>query len=99
MVPRRVSFRAMRSTATTGRLGVLAAAALFSTGGAVIKAIDLSGWQVAALRSGVAALALLALIPESRRALSRSSLTVGVAYAATLVLFVQANKQTTAASA
>ncbi|MGH9361039.1 MAG: EamA family transporter, partial [Thermoanaerobaculia bacterium] len=89
----------MRSGAASGRLGVLAAAALFSTGGAVIKAIDLTGWQVASLRSGVAALALLALMPESRRALSWRVLAVGAAYAATLVLFVQANKQTTAASA
>lgn len=89
----------MRATAASGRLGVLAAAALFSTGGAVIKAIDLTGWQVASLRSGLAALTVLLLMPESRRGLSRRALAVGVAYAATLVLFVQANKLTTAASA
>ncbi|HEX5760667.1 MAG TPA: DMT family transporter [Thermoanaerobaculia bacterium] len=88
-----------RGSALSGRLAVLAAAALFSTGGAVIKAIDLSGWQVASFRSGIAALALLALIPASRRAASWRALGVGVVYAATLVLFVQANKQTTAASA
>jgi drug/metabolite transporter (DMT)-like permease len=89
----------MRATAASGRLGVLAAAALFSTGGAVIKAIDLTGWQVASLRSGLAALTILLLMPESRRGLSRRALAVGVAYAATLVLFVQANKLTTAAGA
>ncbi len=89
----------MRATAASGRLGVLAAAALFSTGGAVIKAIDLTGWQVASLRSGLAALTVLLLMPESRRGLSRHAAAVGVAYAATLVLFVQANKLTTAASA
>ncbi|HEX9671571.1 MAG TPA: DMT family transporter [Thermoanaerobaculia bacterium] len=89
----------MRATAASGRLGVLAAATLFSTGGAVIKAIDLTGWQVASLRSGLAALTLLVLMPESRRGFSRRALAVGVAYAATLVLFVQANKLTTAASA
>jgi len=89
----------MRATAASGRLGVLAAAALFSTGGAVIKAIDLTGWQVASLRSGLAALTILLLMPESRRGLSRRAVAVGVAYAATLVLFVQANKLTTAASA
>ena len=56
----------MRATAASGRLGVLAAAALFSTGGAVIKAIDLTGWQVASLRSGLAALG--ALLLQRRRA-------------------------------
>lgn len=90
---------ASRRAVVAGRLGVLAAAALFSTGGAVIKAIDLSGWQIACLRSGIAAVALLLLVPESRRAFSRRALAVGLVYAATLVLFVQANKLTTAASA
>jgi drug/metabolite transporter (DMT)-like permease len=95
-----------RAAAVSGRLGVLAAAALFSTGGAVIKAVHLSGWQVACLRSGIAALALLAMIPESRRVAARlatraglRALAVGLVYAVTLILFVQANKRTTAASA
>ena len=90
---------AAKPAAVSGRLGVLVAAALFSTGGAVIKAVHLSGWQVACLRSGIAALVLLVLIPESRKALSRRALAVGAVHAVTLILFVQANKHTTAASA
>lgn len=81
------------------RLLMLAAAALFSTGGSVIKAVSLSGWQVAALRSGVAALALLALAPAARRGWTWRTPLVGVAYAVTLILFVRANKLTTAANA
>jgi hypothetical protein len=38
------------------RLQLLAAAALFSTAGAAIKATTLSAWQVASFRSGIAAL-------------------------------------------
>ena len=86
------------------RAAVLGAAVLFSTGGAAIKACALSGWQVASFRSGVAAIALAALIPGARPARrpfgwpARTWL-VGVAYAATLILFVLANKSTTAANA
>lgn len=82
-----------------GRLQVLAAAALFSSGGAVIKSVQLAGWQVACFRSAIAAVALLLLMPETRRRPSLRVLAVGVASAATMVLFVLANKLTTAASA
>jgi drug/metabolite transporter (DMT)-like permease len=78
------------------RLQILAAALLFSTGGAAIKAVSLSNWQVASFRSGVAALTLLLLLPGVQRALRPGTLAVGMAYAATMTLFVSANKLTTA---
>lgn len=81
------------------RLQVAAAAALFSTGGAVIKATALTGWQVASFRSGTAVLAVLLMMPRARRRPTRASLVVGGFYAATLILFVLATKLTTAASA
>lgn len=81
------------------RLRVLAAAALFSTGGAAIKAISLNAWQVASLRAVVAALAIFLLIPESRRRPPARVLAISVCHALTMVLFVQANKLTTSASA
>jgi len=77
---------------------VLVAAFLFSTGGAAIKAATLTGWQVASFRSGVACLAVLAILPASRVRWSARSLAVGFAYAATMVPFVIANKLTTAAN-
>jgi drug/metabolite transporter (DMT)-like permease len=80
------------------RFAVLAAALLFSTGGVAIKGVALSGWQVASIRSGVAALFLLLLLPAARRGWSWRALAVGFAYASTLVLFVLANKLTTAAN-
>ena len=85
-------------TTNAARLRVVLAAVLFSTGGAAIKATTLTGWQVAGFRSGVAAVALFLLIPESRRGWSWRTLLVGIAYAATLVLFVVANKLTTSAN-
>jgi DME family drug/metabolite transporter len=80
------------------RLELLGAAALFSTGGAAIKACTLSSFQVAGFRSLVAAAALLLFVPEARRPVSPRAWAVAVAYAATLVLFVAGNKLTTAAN-
>lgn len=81
------------------RLKVIAAAALFSTGGAAIKATALTSWQVASFRSGIAALAVLLFVPAARRAWSPRVLVVSVTYALTMVLFVSSNKATTAANA
>lgn len=80
-------------------LRVIGAAALFSTAGTAIKATALSSWQVAGLRAGFAAIAVLVFLPETRRRFSARAALVGVAYAATVILFVQANKLTTAANA
>jgi len=80
------------------RLGVITAAAIFSTGGAAIKLTTLSGVQVACFRSGIAALAVLLLAPESRRGWTWRTLVASVAYAACLTLFVLANKLTTSAN-
>lgn len=80
------------------RLAILAAAILFSTGGAAIKATHLTGWQVASFRSGIAALAVLAMLPAARRGWGRAPVAVGIAYAATMICFVLANKLTTSAN-
>jgi len=81
------------------RLQILAAALLFSTGGAAIKATSLNNWQVAGLRSLVAALAIVLIMPSARRNWTWRAAAVGFAYASTLVLFVTANKLTTGANA
>jgi drug/metabolite transporter (DMT)-like permease len=85
-------------TTNAARLRLVAAAVLFSTGGAAIKATTLTAWQVAGFRSGIAALALFLLLPESRRGWNWRAFPVGIAYASTLVLFVLANKLTTSAN-
>jgi drug/metabolite transporter, DME family len=86
-----------RSRATTVAR-VIGAAVLFSTGGAAIKTVALSGMQVASLRSGIAAAALLLWL-RGRVDRSPKVLAVGLVYAATLVLFVTSTKLTTAANA
>jgi DME family drug/metabolite transporter len=81
------------------RLQIVAAALLFSTGGAAVKAATLTGWQVASFRSGLAAVVLLAVLPGARRGWNWRMIPVAAAYAATLILFVLANRLTTAANA
>jgi drug/metabolite transporter (DMT)-like permease len=80
------------------RLLALAAAVLFSTGGAGIKVQSFNAAQVSAVRSGVAALALLLWL-RGRIRWTRRGLAAGVIYAATLSSFVGATKLTTAANA
>ena len=105
---------------STAALQAVVAGVLFSTGGAAVKATELDAWQVAGMRSLVAAAVLLAAIPAARRwaggpwrtgasAASGSrrgaarrralllTLGTGFCYCMTLVLFVHANKRTTAA--
>ena len=77
---------------------VVLAALLFSTGGAAIKLSLLSSWQIAGLRSGIAATVLVALVP-AWRGFDVRALLVGVAFAVTMILFVTANTLTTATNA
>jgi DME family drug/metabolite transporter len=81
------------------RLAIALAALIFSTGGAAIKFANFTAWQVASFRSGIAALTLLLVLRGVRQGITRRAMLVGVAYAATLVSFVLANRLTTSANA
>ena len=83
---------------STARLQLAGAAMIFSTGGAAIKAADFTGWQITCLRSGTAAVAIWLMTRQARGRWTGRTLVVGVAYAATLTLFVLANRLTTAAN-
>jgi drug/metabolite transporter (DMT)-like permease len=80
-------------------LQVALAAALFSTGGAAIKWCGFGAFQLATFRAIIAGVALLVLVPAARRGWSWRAGLVGLAYAVTTLLFVLANKTTTAANA
>jgi drug/metabolite transporter (DMT)-like permease len=80
------------------RLYALAATVLFSTGGAAIKTGAFTGMQVSAVRAGIAAVALWLLV-RGRVDWSLRMWGIGAVYAASLTLFVNATKLTTAANA
>lgn len=80
------------------RLRLLGTALLFSTGGAAIKATSLTAWQVACLRSALAALVLTLALGAVRGLFRPRILLVAGAYAATMIFYVSANKLTTAAN-
>src|SRR5262245_4956468 len=82
----------------TARLQALAAALLFSTGGAGLKTAAFTAAQLSVLRSGVAAIALLLWL-RGRISFRLGVIGAAVAYAATVSLFVASTKLTTAASA
>jgi drug/metabolite transporter (DMT)-like permease len=90
---------AMKASPLRNHLLLVAAALLFSTGGAVIKAATLTGWQIACFRSAVAALVLVAALPGARRGWTWRLVPVAATYAATLICFVLANRLTTSANA
>ncbi len=63
----RARFRGQMTLRLTAALQAVVAGILFSTGGAAVKATELDAWQVAGIRSLIAAAALLIAIPAARR--------------------------------
>ncbi|MFO7695312.1 MAG: DMT family transporter [Vicinamibacterales bacterium] len=76
---------------------ILLTALLMSTGGAGIKAVSLTNWQISSFRSGIAAIVLLLAVRRLPR-FSVPALLVGAAYGATVITFITANQLTTAAN-
>ncbi|MFO7446316.1 MAG: EamA family transporter [Ignavibacteriaceae bacterium] len=82
-----------------GILAVLAAAVLWSTGGIFIKLISLNALQLASLRSVFAALVFAVLFRKKLLDVNGFTFINAIFYAAILILFVMATKNTTAANA
>jgi drug/metabolite transporter (DMT)-like permease len=78
---------------------LLASAILWSLGGVLIKSIDWTPMAIAGARSLIAALIIGLLVPGVVRKISWQSVPGALAYSATVILFVVATKQTTAANA
>lgn len=74
-------------------------AAMWSLGGLLIKMVTWNPVAIAGSRSAIAALAMLAIIRRPRFNWSFAQIGGAVAYAVTVILFVTANKLTTAANA
>ena len=72
---------------------------LWSLGGLLIKSVDWNPLAIAGARSAIASLLLLAVLRRPKLTWSGVQVGGALAYAATVILFVAANKLTTAANA
>ena len=71
---------------------------LWSLGGLLIKSVDWNPLAIAGARSAIASLMLLAVLRRPKLTWSGAQVGGALAYAATVILFVAANKLTTAAN-
>jgi drug/metabolite transporter (DMT)-like permease len=74
-------------------------ALLWSIGGLLIKSIAANPLAIASTRSTIAAIIILAVLRRPKISFSGPQIGAAAAYAATTILFVSANKTTTAANA
>ena len=74
-------------------------AVLWSLGGLLIKSVNSNPLAIAGVRSGISALLLLIVIGKPKLNWSFWQIGAALAYSATVLLFVCANKNTTAANA
>ncbi len=85
--------------AMTGRWCVLAAAVLWSTGGAISKALELDPLTIAFYRGLFAGLALVPFVPRGERTFRLALWPLGVAFGVMVGCFLGAVKITTSANA
>ena len=90
---------ALRKPSSSPLLLVLAAAVIWSSGGLYIKWTTLSGLELSFGRSLLAAITVAIFTRREGFGLNRITLIASVLYAALLLLFVLATKETTAANA
>lgn len=83
----------------TGIFAMAATASLWSIAGLFIKVIDWNPFAIAGLRSLIASFVILIYIRKPKLNFSFPQVAAAVANAATMLLFVTANKTTTAANA
>jgi drug/metabolite transporter (DMT)-like permease len=87
------------SVQSAGTLAMAGCAFLWSTAGLFIKLIDWQPFAIAGARSFIAALFLWAVIRRPHFSFSKVQVYSAISYAATMILFVVANKLTTSANA
>ncbi|MEN3186352.1 MAG: DMT family transporter [Atribacterota bacterium] len=86
-------------TAHRGTVFLVMAALFWSLGGVLIKSVAWNPLAIAGARSGIAALVFLLYLRRPRFTFSKTQIGAAFSYAGTVVLFVLANKLTTAANA
>lgn len=78
---------------------LIIASVLWSTGGILIKLVDWNPVAIAGTRSFIASIVVLAYLRKPNFTMSKAQIGGAISYAATVILFVTANKLTTSANA
>lgn len=78
---------------------MVVAAILWSTGGMLIKLVNLHPLAIAGYRSSIAALTMLPFVPLNKSLFQKSRILGAMFYSLTLIFFVIANKLTTSVNA
>ncbi len=84
---------------TTAIIYLVITSILWSLGGVMIKWVEWNPFAIAGMRSVFASLLLWAVIRRPKFTWSKEQILCAAAYAATVIIFVAANKMTTAANA
>lgn len=87
----------MKNTRLKAIMFLIGASVLWSTGGILIKLVDWNPVAIAGSRSGISALLMMAYLRKPVQ-VQKEKIVGAVFYAATVILFVIANKMTTAAN-
>lgn len=93
------SLQRLRASTNSGLLAMALTAFLWSSAGLFIKVIDWHPFAIAGMRSLVSSLVVLAWLRRPRFHWSPAQVGAALAQTATMLLFVAANKTTTAANA
>lgn len=88
----------LKNDRTRSIIFMIIAALLWSTGGLLIKSVKLNAMATAGGRSLIAALFMLAIIRKPSMKFNKYKLGCAISYAGTVILFVMANKLTSAAT-
>jgi len=99
LTPNASTLNRFRSSTHYGILAMVATAFLWSIAGLFIKVIDWHPFAIAAARSLVSSLVILAWLKRPRIHWSPAQVGAALAQTATMLLFVSANKTTSAANA
>ncbi|MBC8059650.1 MAG: DMT family transporter [Clostridiaceae bacterium] len=89
----------LKSERSRAIIFLIITAILWSLGGVLIKSIEWNPVAIAGMRSIIAAIVLLIVIKKPKLTWSFAQIGAAVAYSGTVILFVMANKITTAANA
>jgi drug/metabolite transporter (DMT)-like permease len=89
----------IKSERTRSIILLVITAILWSLGGVLIKSIKLNPVAIAGIRSAIATVVLLIVIKKPKITWSFPQIGAALAYSGTVILFVMANKTTTAANA